>query len=535
MRTQRAWRTAAFSLFSLGSILSSSIAWAAAASKIAPVVSVAPHLFSAGESSGAVLCVTNGNAVSQKEIRAGDTFHLTLGAPLGTIQTISEVRVDSDVLLAADFASAVGGPGEVAVTYGGPTQAFPPGDSFCVEITVEVSSQPGSARIEAAVTGNGINARYEAIAPVFTTVNAVEFPTGPAGPQGPPGPEGPRGPQGPQGVPGPQGPQGPAGVPLGVPISLLPFTITSPGSYYLTQDLVGVAGQVGITIGASFVTLDLNGFSLIGVAGTLDGIRMGPSVSGIKMVTIRNGVIRGWGAGGVNASVATDSRFEGLDASGNGGTGLQIGPRGLVSNSNASNNGGLGISAGEGSTLVDSTASVNGAGGIQVARNSTVAGCRALSNTGTGLNLVLGSIATETTAQGNTTGFNLGAGSRVSRVIARANGVGILGTEGCSITDSTAVSNTDDGIRVANRCVVAGNVANLNTNDGIQATGGQNRIDGNEANANAAGIRVDGTANLIVRNSVAANIVEYLIVAGNQLGPISTDPATAGPWANFDH
>src|SRR5262249_8399348 len=53
------------------------------------------------------------------------------------------------------------------------------------------------------------------------------------------------------------------------PISSLPFTISSPGSYYVTKDLTGTAGNNGITIGASDVHLDLMGFTLRGVAGSL--------------------------------------------------------------------------------------------------------------------------------------------------------------------------------------------------------------------------------------------------------------------------
>ncbi len=56
------------------------------------------------------------------------------------------------------------------------------------------------------------------------------------------------------------------------PISALPFTINQCGSYFLTDCLTGVAGQNGITIDADDVTLDLNGFTLIGVPGSLDGI-----------------------------------------------------------------------------------------------------------------------------------------------------------------------------------------------------------------------------------------------------------------------
>src|SRR5437762_605503 len=50
------------------------------------------------------------------------------------------------------------------------------------------------------------------------------------------------------------------------------FTITQPGSYYLTGNIQGVATMDGVEIDASGVTLDLNGFALVGVAGSRDGV-----------------------------------------------------------------------------------------------------------------------------------------------------------------------------------------------------------------------------------------------------------------------
>jgi hypothetical protein len=49
------------------------------------------------------------------------------------------------------------------------------------------------------------------------------------------------------------------------------FRITAPGSYYLTGNITGQSGKVGILVLANDVTIDLNGFSLIG-AGNSAGI-----------------------------------------------------------------------------------------------------------------------------------------------------------------------------------------------------------------------------------------------------------------------
>ncbi|MFN9976214.1 MAG: hypothetical protein ACK58T_40580, partial [Phycisphaerae bacterium] len=49
------------------------------------------------------------------------------------------------------------------------------------------------------------------------------------------------------------------------------FRITQPGSYYLTGNVVGLAGRHGIEIAASSVTLDLGGFTVDGTASGSGG------------------------------------------------------------------------------------------------------------------------------------------------------------------------------------------------------------------------------------------------------------------------
>jgi len=92
------------------------------------------------------------------------------------------------------------------------------------------------------------------------------------------------------------------------PVQALPgdggalHVISEPGSYYLTSAITGEAGKDGIRIGASDVHLDLNGFALLGVAGSGNGIRVestGGDDTEIKGLVIRNGVVRGWGGDGV--------------------------------------------------------------------------------------------------------------------------------------------------------------------------------------------------------------------------------------------
>ena len=73
---------------------------------------------------------------------------------------------------------------------------------------------------------------------------------------------------------------------VGTKISSLPYTISTPGFYYLSKDLS--TSGAGITVNASHVTIDLMGFSLVGNDKTNTGIYM----SGKTNVEVRNGTVR---------------------------------------------------------------------------------------------------------------------------------------------------------------------------------------------------------------------------------------------------
>jgi hypothetical protein len=69
------------------------------------------------------------------------------------------------------------------------------------------------------------------------------------------------------------------------------FLINNPGSYYLTTNIIGVSSEYGIEITANNVTLDLNGFSMIGPASANTGIFI---TSGVTNPIVRNGSVNGW-------------------------------------------------------------------------------------------------------------------------------------------------------------------------------------------------------------------------------------------------
>ncbi|MCH8147579.1 MAG: right-handed parallel beta-helix repeat-containing protein [Planctomycetes bacterium] len=184
-----------------------------------------------------------------------------------------------------------------------------------------------------------------------------------------------------------------AGLEARTPVQSLPgsasavHVIDEPGSYYLTANVIGQSGQHGIFIASPNVTLDLNGFALIGVPSSLDGILA--NVSGNKNIVITNGTIHGWGGIGVHTQQARNCRLENLQASDNGGHGLHIGDNSTVIGCISQNNGGIGIFAATGGAIGStiSNCMVQGnAGGINAAK-SLIRGNTA---TGNGVNIAGG-------------------------------------------------------------------------------------------------------------------------------------------------
>jgi hypothetical protein len=75
------------------------------------------------------------------------------------------------------------------------------------------------------------------------------------------------------------------------PISSVLYTITNPGSYYLTTNLT-VSGGNAISIATNGVTLDLNGFTIASTAPSAVGFGILLN-SGLRNLTILNGFIQG--------------------------------------------------------------------------------------------------------------------------------------------------------------------------------------------------------------------------------------------------
>jgi hypothetical protein len=268
------------------------------------------------------------------------------------------------------------------------------------------------------------------------------------------------------------------------PISSFPFSITEPGSYYLTRGFNGTfLALPAISLSTGHVTIDLNGFALDASnfgAQPPQGINIGGNTN----VTIRNGTVRGF-TNGVLANSGTNITLESLQLIDNLQSGAGVtGPARFIA-CRANGNGTDGLRGGGDSVVLNCTAGSNGGDGISVRFRSLVQGCRS-----------------------------------------DFNGADGISTEGESLIIGNACSRNGNG----------GDGA------GIHITGNGTRIEENLVILNDRGIDVDNDGNIVTKNSAhdngnASGVNDYAITGVQTIGEIITATGTIGsavsPWANF--
>jgi parallel beta-helix repeat protein len=337
------------------------------------------------------------------------------------------------------------------------------------------------------------------------------------------------------------------------------FIISAPGSYYITGDVTGDAGKHGISIQADNVTLDLNGFALIGGGGgAFRGVHVPAAQTGFA---IRNGTIRGWTDGGVRAELAVSTLAERLRLLDNAGaTGLNLG-NGSAKDCVASGNA-TGFTAGNGASIRDCTATgnttgfssgdrshfsncvstVNTADGFSCTSFVTLIDCTASRNTGRGIVVVGSSNVVRCNASRNTgTGIVGGTGNTIADCVAGSSiaSGGIYVENGSTVRHCTARANAQSGITTLENCHVAGNTCDANSENGIIVLGAGSRVDGNTCTTNTnSGVVAFGSDNLVIRNSAHGNGTNFSFGSVNAAGPIvdmtsATVITSTSPWANF--
>ena len=346
-------------------------------------------------------------------------------------------------------------------------------------------------------------------------------------------------------------------------ITNVPYTISQPGSYYLTTNLT--SATFGVTIATNGVVLDLMGFMLAGDgSGSGHGVYLYNSAGlPIRDVVVRNGSLRRFGYG-VCAKFGQSCRFEDLDVSRNLWNGILLD--------------GLG-GACDGNAIVRCSLTGNGLAAIYLYVSSgrcsgnRVAHCAVSGNlddgiyfSGTGggacdANLVTDCVVVTNGDHG--VYFNSGTGrcngNRIARCAVKGNasyGIFLAGASGqCNgnaFVACTVAGNDPYGVILngnGGRCdgnVVANCMIGENNSTGLRLNvAAGNRVENNRICDFAGGTKygidcVGTTNNLIVRNSSGGQTYDFTVTPKDVYGPIVTNVgelATSGtpahPWANF--
>jgi hypothetical protein len=316
------------------------------------------------------------------------------------------------------------------------------------------------------------------------------------------------------------------------------FSITVPGSYYLTSNLAGAAGKDTIVVSVSGVTIDLNGFSL----QSTDAARVAILATAGASCTVRNGrVVAGiYGVRGTTRLACYDLVVEGGSTLGISGgadsivercrissSGLQLGVRGKVTD--CTTTGAAGIFVDDDSVVTNCQAT---AGGISGTDNVQISHCNVTNATVFGITVNDRSIVrycnVETSARSgilvrfrcrvehcsvtNATGvagdggFTAGIECIFESCTVTGSGVpGFVGSSSCQYRNCISTTNTGAGFSVGGQSRLIDCTASGNSALGIAATN-RGIITGCIANANnAGGIYATGTGAILERCSAAAN------------------------------
>lgn len=176
--------------------------------------------------------------------------------------------------------------------------------------------------------------------------------------------------------------------------SLFPIVLVEPGAYVLVTNLdvaldpLATPDTDAIQIAADNVSLNMNGFSIIGPATCTgspvdscepvgeteagSGVDACPADVCAKNTSVHDGTIHGMPGRGLR--LGDGARVERVRAEENGEGGIEVGSDSAVSDCQAIGNDAFGISSGDSSRLLHNTATGNGGPGTSTGERCVVAG-----------------------------------------------------------------------------------------------------------------------------------------------------------------
>lgn len=268
------------------------------------------------------------------------------------------------------------------------------------------------------------------------------------------------------------------------PIPNLPYTISEPGSYCLTQNLIHTDENTNaIEINADNVTIDLGGYSIIGPTAAHNETCSGIYMDGCKNVEIRNGTITNFPNNGI---------FE-------ADTGV--------------------VSEASGHRVIDVRVTLIGAHGIilsgfnHMVRDCTVTQTQINLEQGFGaitcgsMSAVIGNVVSEN----NIVGIRAGLGCMIrDNTLANCN-YGIIPEDGCSVINNIISFMTMDGIwiRDVEGCLIKGNTLRGNQRNGINVEAFDSVIEENLVTSSESGIYFVYGENVYANNRALFNGTNY--------------------------
>ncbi len=297
--------------------------------------------------------------------------------------------------------------------------------------------------------------------------------------------------------------------------------IDQPGSYYLVGDLTGEPGKNGIEISSDNVSLDLNGFSLVGVDASLSGVIV---TEPRENIIIRNGFIRNWGEDGINGRETINGLILKLVvASDNVRFGASCKDGFSVLECQFLRNRVHGFIAGAFGLIQSSVFVGNDSDGVNANSNTEVIDCVFESHGATACFVYFSGLMKNCTSRANNVGF---------------------WTVQQGTVESCLANDNNEGITVGENSRALNNFA-FNNNKGIKCDAAGVHIEGNTLTKNRVGISVTGRGNLILKNRATnSETTNFDIGPDNTYGPI-VDASGVGelglnsngahPFANFSY
>lgn len=332
------------------------------------------------------------------------------------------------------------------------------------------------------------------------------------------------------------------------------FVISQRGSYYLTGNIAVPIGLMGVRLNAAPITLDLNGFAIVGATGggSLESVGVGGESPD---AVVRNG----WCGAGLSQGVrlgvrglVEDVRVEVRGA--NSPSAISV-ATGTVRRC-AVKGGYFGVRVGAGGELgervIESCTAEGSVYGLVLTGAGRISRSTVVSPTYSGIviegssagSLVEACVVQLSEAESGFFGIEVFTpAARVSNCAVAGNPsrpgfLGIKMTGEGGIVDGCTVKSVTTGIMVQDEALIANCVID-NTTDGISCGGIKTTIRDNTIIRATAGIRLDGgTRNIVFRNTLADTLSGGVTnLANNVVAPFANVSSTTltNPLANLPH